>query len=956
MESENHILLGNRIFVIPKLIFPALLKKITLLLLLCSVLGFSQELPPILKFSSQNYGAGNQNWMISQDENQYVYFANNEGLLEFNGANWQLYPSPNETIIRSVKSIDDRIYTGCYMEFGYWKRQENGILKYYSLSKSIKNKLVDDEQIWNIIDFDQWVVFQSLNQIFLYDTKTEKFKIISAKSSINRAFKANSSIYFQTYGEGLFEIENGVGKLISNDAVIMKNKIVNIFSKDGSLLVQTQFNGFFNINNGIISKWHIEADAELAVGNIYSSQILSDGSFAVGTVSNGIFLLSKEGKVVYHITQNKGLSNNTALSIFEDVDKNLWIGLDNGINCINLKSPVRSFADDTGILGTVYTSILHNGNLYVGTNQGLFYKKYGSSEDFKFIRDTKGQVWSLFSHDGTLFCGHDSGTYIINENSVNHLFATSGTWKFENVPGKSNFLLQGNYYGISVLEKVNNQWIFRNKISGFDYSSKYFEITNSNEIYVSHEYKGVFRFQLDKEFRTTRGFETYKSPMKGKNAGLTKFNNNIYYSYKEGIFKLNLKTKKFEKDSILSKVFEKDSYTSGKLMVDNSNRLWFFTKNYINYFSFGKLSSQLKHNIIPIPSSLTNSMLGYENITQLSNSLYLIGTTDGYYTINLDDLDFNTYKISMSTITVNRSNENIRYASILNASEFKFAENNITFTYTVPEFNKYINAEYQFLLEGFQDEWSEWSTKPTINFKNLSPGDYVFKVRAKIGNTLSENTISYSFTILKPWYQTNIAIFIYLIIFIVIAYFVNRTYKNYYQSQNEKLIEENNRLLEIKELETEQQLMKIKNQQLEQDFESKNRELAASTMSLIKKNELLTEIKEDLKRNSEAGNTNVKSVISTINKNISEEDTWNIFKDAFNNADKDFLKKVKNLHSSLTPNDLRLCAYLRLNLSSKEIAPLLNISVRSVEIKRYRLRKKMDLSHEQGLVEYILSI
>ena len=310
----------------------------------------------------------------------------------------------------------------------------------------------------------------------------------------------------------------------------------------------------------------------------------------------------------------------------------------------------------------------------------------------------------------------------------------------------------------------------------------------------------------------------------------------------------------------------------------------------------------------------------------------------------------------MATITVSRSNENAKYASISKNSEFKFAENNITFSFTVPEFNKYINAEYQYLLEGFQDEWSSWTTKPSINFKNLSPGDYVFKVRAKIGNMFSENTISYSFTILRPWYKTNTAIIIYIIILIIIGYFVNRAYKNYYHSQKEKLIEENNRLLEIKELETEQQLMKIKNQQLEQDFESKNRELAASTMNLIKKNELLSEIKEDLKRNSEAGNTNMKSVINTINKNISEEDTWNVFKDAFNNADKDFLKKVKNLHSSLTPNDLRLCAYLRLNLSSKEIAPLLNISVRSVEIKRYRLRKKMDLPHEQGLVEYILSI
>jgi DNA-binding CsgD family transcriptional regulator len=172
-----------------------------------------------------------------------------------------------------------------------------------------------------------------------------------------------------------------------------------------------------------------------------------------------------------------------------------------------------------------------------------------------------------------------------------------------------------------------------------------------------------------------------------------------------------------------------------------------------------------------------------------------------------------------------------------------------------------------------------------------------------------------------------------------------------------KLIEENNRLLEIKELEIEQQLMKLENEKLILDVDLKNKELAATSMNLNSKNELLAFIKEDLKKTSESNNSlSVKSVIRTINKNITEEDSWKVFKEAFDNADKDFLKKIKQAHSSLTPNDLRLCAYLRLNLSSKEIAPLLNISLRSVEIKRYRLRKKMDLHHEQGLVEYIISV
>ena len=101
----------------------------------------------------------------------------------------------------------------------------------------------------------------------------------------------------------------------------------------------------------------------------------------------------------------------------------------------------------------------------------------------------------------------------------------------------------------------------------------------------------------------------------------------------------------------------------------------------------------------------------------------------------------------------------------------------------------------------------------------------------------------------------------------------------------------------------------------------------------------------------------VNDAISKLaDKNLNNEDDWRFFEEAFNNADREFLKKIKRIHNKLTKNDLKLCAYLRLNLSSKDIAPLLNISLRSVEIKRYRLRKKMKLSHNEGLTEYVLSI
>lgn len=927
-----------------------------LFILFFSFLSLAQELPPIVKYNSTIYGAGNQNWMISQDNNNFVYFANNEGLLEFNGSNWNLYPSPNETIIRSVKVIDKKIYTGCYMEFGFWSKLNNGRLKYTSLSAILKNKILDDEQFWNILNYEQWVIFQSLNRIYIYDTRLGTFNIIAPKNNIIKSFRTTNSLYFQVNNEGLYEIENGKSKLVSNNSILQKNRIVNVYSNSEGLLIHTQLNGFFKLIGTDLSKFATEAEQQLSSSSIYSSELLSDGSFAIGTVSNGVFIISSEGKIKYHITQNRGLSNNTVLSLFEDADKNLWVGLDNGINCINLQSAVRSFSDDTGILGTVYTSKLFKNQLYIGTNQGLFYKNFGGNDTFKFVTGTKGQVYTLFVKDGTLFCGHDSGTFIIENNTAKNIFPQSGTWKFESVPFRNNVLLQGNYSGISVLEKVNNHWIFRNKITGFDYSSKYFEITSNFDVFVSHEYKGIFKLQLDKDLRTFKNKFTFVYPKKGKNASLTKFNNSIYYAYKEGIFKLNPKTNAFEKEKQLSAVFEKDEYTSGKLIVDDSNKIWLFSKNYIHYFTLSKLSYELKQNAIPIPSSLTNSMLGYENITQLSNSNFLIGTTDGYYTINTNDLSFKNYSVSISNISTNKLNHKPNNRSILDTGEFNYDENNITLTYTVPEYNKYINAEYQCRLDGFQDQWSEWNAKSSTTFKNLSPGNYIFKVRSKIGNSSPENIATYSFAVLKPWYATNLAIFIYIILLIITAHFINKAYKNHFQKQKEKLIDENNLLLEIKELENSQQLMKLNNEQLSQDMDTKNRELAVSTMSLIKKNELLLLIKDDLKKTSDEGNRSIRSVITTITKNINEENTWNIFKEAFDNADKNFLKKVKEAHPSLTPNDLRLCAYLRLNLSSKEVAPLINISVRSVEIKRYRLRKKMELSHEQGLVEYILSI
>ena len=165
---------------------------------------FAQELPPIEKYSPDDYLGDNQNWMISQSDNGYIYVANNKGLLEFNGAEWTSYASPNNTILRAANVIKDRIYTGCYAEFGYWKKNRLGLLEYTSLMPKLDVKMPEDEQVWNIIAYKEWVVFQSNNTIYFYNSETETFKIISSPNTIYKIFKVKNSIYYHVANEGIY--------------------------------------------------------------------------------------------------------------------------------------------------------------------------------------------------------------------------------------------------------------------------------------------------------------------------------------------------------------------------------------------------------------------------------------------------------------------------------------------------------------------------------------------------------------------------------------------------------------------------------------------------------------------------------------------------------------------------------------------------------------------------------
>ena len=921
-----------------------------LILFFFSLSIYTQSFPPIQSYTPQEYSAANQNWKISETSKNEILFANSEALLLFNGTSWNKYSSPNGSIVRSVKNIDDKIYIGSHSDFGFFQKSNNGVLVYTSLVEKLNLIIEEDEEFWNILLLDNWIIFQSISRLIFIDKNNNDVKYLKLKGIINNSFSIDKQIYI-ALNTGLFKLVNGQSELVI-DSNQLPSQIVNIFNSENGLLILTSKHGFYlEKSPGVLIRVNSSLDSLNDGFSIFSAIQLQDSSYALGSVGQGLFLLDSDLKSLKKIDKSRGLANNTVLSLYEDTKNNIWLGLDNGITVINNDSPFSIYSDSDGVLGTIYATKLFNKILYVGTNQGLFFKKYNTDEPFRLIKETSGQVWSLIEIDNTLFCGHNNGTFIVSNGSVKKISNTNGSWTFRKISDDSSDVLEGSYYGLKILSKVNEQWIVKNNITGFDISSRFFEISNNGKIIVSHGYKGVYKLSVNSDFTNIIDYELDSIALKGGNTSLAKFDNNIYYNYDKGMLKYNSLSNDFSKDTLLSNLSSKD-LLYGIIRNDFDGKLWLFSENNIHYVYKDLVSGNKKVSSIVSSNQLRRTV--FENISKIDESNYVIGTNNGYITLDLDKYKLLPPKVNISKIESYELNQDPIPVSKEEFIQFESSFNNLRFHTNVSNYQKFQPITFEYLLEGYLPEWVSVKESPFIEFNNLKPGDYEFKVRARVGDFYSSNVDSISFSVESPWYFSNFMIANYFLVFAIVFFLFNRSYEKYYREKEQKIIRTNQNKLELIEIEKKQALMAVENIKLQNDIESKNRELAVSTMSMIKKNQFLSKIKSDLKK-SESGDK-IFSVIKMIDRNLNNKDDWKFFEEAFNNADKDFLKKVKSTHPSLTNNDLRLCAYLRLNLSSKDIAPLLNISLSSVEIKRYRLRKKMQLTHNEGLTDHLLSL
>ena len=898
--------------------------------LILTSLSYGQNFfPPVTNYSSRDYNAASQNWGLSTNAEGVLYAANNEGLLRFDGQRWEVFTLPNFTTIRSVFCKDNRVYTGSYEEFGYWETTVTGGMHYTSLTHLIKTTF-QNEEFWQICSKGDTVYFRSFGKFYAY--QNNKIEAHETGFVITAMLVQNQNLYLGANDGRLFEYKNQKIDTLTT-ATVNASALIELSTFEGKILAGTRRKGLFIYENNAFKPWGSPALTQfLETNELNKIQPVNEELLIFGTVKGGIaYYNTRTQSLKNHYRQN-GLQNNTVLSLHQAGSK-IWIGLDNGIDLVLPDTPVQYFLDNTGELGAVYDIVFYKNQTYVGSNTGVHKI---SDSGIAFIPGSQGQVWSFSVLNDRLFINHNLGLFELKNDKLELTSGTSGSYGLVAVPDTDQYF-NYTYNGLRRFHFKQNEL----RILPLDDSEQVpvdkiiFE--NDRNFWASHPYKGFYRAYLDLPRERTTDAETYQ------NLGeLTAYKTKIHQIEGEIAFYNAGNWYRYNSINDTLEYFKDlDPYKSYGLLNEQNTFYWFKNRK-----GNGLVYTDFKQDSIFISEPLLESSVvkNYEKIIQRTDSLFYITLNEGYGRINLAQL-----KREKQTNSIQRpllmGLETSGITRPLRDSSFKIPykeASSLTLFTAAPRLH---NPTFYYVLSNGMNGYF----KDRLSFQNLASGSYDIQIWSVSNGSRSDEALELSFTVERPWYLSNLLLSFYIILLLgVVALIavINRHKLNKHRKELEQKL--------IKEQERKNQL--AERNKLMQEINTKRKELANTTYLAAKRNSSLIDIKNELEEVKDKGSNpkKVEKIQSKINHIIDAKDNWKVFETTFKEINDEFFQKLLENHPGLSSKDLKLCAYLKMNLATKEIAPLMAISVRGVEIHRYRLRKKLGLNSGKNLSKYLI--
>lgn len=896
----------------------------------------AQELLPFVEnFTKSEYNGDNQVWNVVQGNDNAMYFANHHYFLRYNGVKWERYALPNKTIIRSIFVDGDRIYCGSYKEFGYWKRSK-GKMYYTSVSKG-KNLFLgnaDNEEIWKIFKYKGKLYFQSFNEIYI--AAGEKVEKIKFPELISYCYPIDGKMYVAGVRSGVFLMEGKRFTKINAWPQLANNIIHGIEKREGRLYIFTKNNGVYVGNENAITPWDNPVNDIVKGQVIVSVKFLGDSKLAIGTGLNGLYLIDTRTGEYTNINRKNSLRNNAILSLATDRENDLWLGLDNGISHIEVNSPVEIFTDNSGILGSVYSlAAMDKGYLFV-TNHGIFTH---TDKILNAIPNSQGQVWDIYKNNDEFIIGHNDGTSIYSNGRLNWVNPVNGGWKFLK-SDYDNVYFQANYSGIAIYKDLNDltKWKILDSITK---PIRNIAQNKPGELWAADNYRSLYRITYDKNFKVKRVENISHSNNITSDFGVKLFNfkNEVLFLINNSWYVYNAISGKLEKNAVFNSGINNISdiipVDEDSFIVMKEGLLYFITQKK------GRFIWKL------LPEKYYQGRLIMEN-TRISDS------DTGKLLINLDD-GFIAFDSAKEKEMKQRITIEAYYMDSLIDDDTDIKYNQSVEVNVIAEYFGYNRPD---LMYSLNDGNLQPVKNGSIILNNLSSGSQNIKIYMNDGRNNVE-VAKYKFYVLRPWYFSVWMILVYVIVISGSFFLYYRWNKVRYIQKLQLHEEELKHKKELLELEAEAEL-KMRQQEfekhsLEMEVQNKASEVAGKSLSIAKHSEMIESIQEVLNTENNEGQLKAK-IRQIIKSNTISKNEWQSFEKNLFKSHEEFVNRLSKKYPALTSKDIKLSIYLKMNLSSKEIAPLMNISFRGVELHRYRLRKKLNISQEESLSKFMINL
>jgi signal transduction histidine kinase/ligand-binding sensor domain-containing protein len=805
--------------------------------------------PFIRNYTPREFGAAPSNWAIVQDRRGVLYLGNAEGLLEYDGVSWRRIATPNRTVVRSLAvDHDDRVYVGEVGAFGFLAPDSIGQMVFVALHHDIPEEHKKFADVWSTCSTTHGVYFVTYNSLFRYAPADVRDNIHS-KKQFERAWKSRSrfqfafvvrdTLYVDQTDVGLMRMAGDSLQLIpGGDRFAGKRISVMLPYDDAQILIGTMLHGFFLYDGKKFHPFLTEVDAFVARNQLYRGMALPQGQFVFGTIRGGLALLDRQGRLLQMVNSATGLQDNFVLALHADQQGGLWTGLLNGIARIETPAPFSTFMEESGLKGGVVSLARHKGRLYAATGLGVFYldRRQSSQDVFLPVTGIAAQSWSLLSLGQALLVATNDGVYQISGNSAINL-GLKGATRLHRSLIDSNVVFVGLTTGLGTLRFNRGRWQASDVVAGIDQEIRSIAESRSGKLWLGTKSQGISSLEMvgsDVEQRTEHF---------GAAAGIPEGEVNVYNvagrpvftSAGAGLFRYEDTSQRFIPDSTFGPSFADGTLGIESLAEDEHGAVWVIAK--------GESGDEINHLVpdagghfelnrtpfLRIPKvalwAVYHETSKHDTDRDAEKGIVWLGGADGL--IRYDQTIKKNYSAPFSTL-IRRVTANGELTAFNGAGapeketqaaiSFSSQIRTLRFEFSATSFEAEEENRFQTFLQGFDEGWSSWTGETRKDYTNLSPGEYLFRVRARNIYEEAGPEAVFRFYLQPPWYRTWWSYGTYAMILGLLVFSADRF-------QRRHLIRRERERAEINEAKLRAQAFEAENKALQAENERKELEL-----------------------------------------------------------------------------------------------------------------------------------